>query len=136
MTAIITTILILAGEETSGEIALAAAGILVFGMTWSLLGGWTYLLAVVRSRGKIGRGECLVLGIGLMDMLPLALLALVGALSGRQAMEEMYGSPGSSVIATTALMLSVIGLLAGWLFWRVGVRPAPVPEPDVSAVFA
>jgi hypothetical protein len=39
------------------------------------------------------------------------------------------------VLAAAAILFAPVGLLNGWLFWRIGVRPAAMPEPDVGAVF-
>ena len=44
-------------------------------------------------------------------------------------------SDAMSTTATLAVILGLLGALAGWLFWRVSIFPAPPVELDVGSVF-
>jgi hypothetical protein len=122
-------------DTPQGEIILGAIVLLIFGVVWSLIAGWIYLLAITRWRGRITRAECLLLGIAISVFMPIAFLLLVYAVSGSHGIEGMFtgmdGPEGIAVIAT----LTLTGLLGGWLFWWIGVRPAQAPAPDLAPVF-
>jgi hypothetical protein len=141
MTALLVLIWIVDASMTTEETIHATIGILIIGIAWCLIGGWAYLLAVTRRRRKISRIECLLFGLVLAELVPLLLISLVFAIEGWASVIDMFGSPEADAFYIAAIILAVeiifapMGLLNGWLFWRFGVRPAPLPEPDVSAVF-
>ena len=116
-------------------------GLLILGVPWSLIGGWIYFLAIVRPRRKIARRECLLLGVVLGELMPFPMVSLIFAVDDRKGLTEVFGDPALGapyfigIFSGSEILLSLTGLLGGWLFWRFGVRPAPVPQPDVSAVF-
>jgi hypothetical protein len=142
---IVTILLCLAwvidGEMASEEIIAATIGILIFATAYWQVGGWGYLLVVTRTRRRIARIECVILGVALVDLVPPLLLVLLFTIDGKQGAAAIFGGhePSalivSAAVAIATILFAPIGLLNGWLFWRVGVRPAPMPHPDVSAVF-
>jgi hypothetical protein len=112
---------------------------LAMGIVWSQIGGWIYLLAVARPRGRIARGECQLLGVGLIDLIPVLALffAFIMNVLGASFLGDLKERPWltAAVLAVTEIVCSLIGLLGGWLFWRVGVRPAPAPDAAVLPGF-
>jgi hypothetical protein len=77
---------------------------------WSLLCGVAYLQSVTRIRGQIARSECLLIGCLCAFVLPFVL-----------TMADSLTLP--------------FGLFGGWVFWRLGVRPAEAPTRDFAPVF-
>jgi uncharacterized membrane protein len=123
-------------EDTAErEILLGGAGIVIVGIAWSLIAGWIYLLAVTRWRGRITRAECLLLGIAISIFLPIAFLLLVYGVSGSDGIAGMFSGLDGPEGLIAIVLLTLTGWLGGWLFWRVGVRPAPAPAPDLAPVF-
>jgi hypothetical protein len=116
---------------------LVLAGIAV---AWSLIAGPAYLLTVVRGRRRTGRTECLLLGTGIAASLPTAAIASV-ALMPEWLYRKLDLGPLDplsqlvSICLVVGLILAPFGLIGGWILWRVAVRPAPLPVPDVTAVF-
>lgn len=111
---------------------------------WPVLGAVIWIMLVVRPREIIRRADCVV-GGALLAFLGLPLFSLFNATV------SFIGSNNFVIFGikfdaddplgdlTTALvfgaLLSPIGCLSGWLFWRIAIRPAPLPLPDVSTVF-
>ncbi len=141
MTALLALIWIVDGSMTTAEMIRAGIATLIFVLVWCLVCGWIYLLLVVRRRRRIGRFECLLLGVIIADLFPLALAALMFGIEGWGGIAAMVSNPGADASYAAIIFLAVevlftaMGVLSGWLFWRLGVRPAPLPHPDVSAVF-
>jgi len=118
-------------------------GILAAAEIWSMLLGMTYLV-LARRRGFVRRFDCLLLGVILAASLPAVTMATDVAVDWIQgAVEADAGFTGDSYHGPSdgafAFLLGVIlvpfGMLGGWVFWRIGVRPAPVRTIDVAAVF-
>jgi hypothetical protein len=136
MTLLMALIWIADGSMTTGEMIRAGIAIMVFVFAWCLVGGWGYLLVVVRRRRRIGRLECLMLGVITAGLFPLALASLIFSMEGWEGVAPGLDASFAAIVLTTIeALFAVAGLLSGWLFWRFGVRPAPLPHPDVSAVF-
>jgi hypothetical protein len=97
---------------------------------WPLVSGWTYLLAVVHSRGVITRRGCLLLGVTTFAVLPPTVLFFATILGSRSVLadfvEELNQRPAAalSTLAWVETACVLFGLLNGWVFWRIGVRPA------------
>jgi hypothetical protein len=110
-----------------------ARTILSAAIAWSLVLGWAYLLIVSRWRGRVGRVECLVLGIVAAATLPFATISLLG--------HDFFGISSSDepdatgIAAILAILLTPFGLLGGWCLWRLGVRPAVTTVDDMAPVF-
>ena len=125
--------------------AAAFGGILAAAETWSLIGGAIILLIIARWRGVLRRGDCFLLGIALAASLPFA------AEYASRAFDWISGAPDTSAETLAiddfegptdmafAIILSILllpfGWLGGWVFWRVGVRPAAPKTVDDAAVF-
>jgi len=115
---------------------------------WSMLGGMIFLL-MSRLRGFVRRAHCLLLGAFLAASLPSAAMVtskaidrMFSATAGQEQSAEDFefernflGPSDGEVVFYLGLILIPFGTLGGWVFWRVGVRPAPMPAPDVAAVF-
>ena len=120
-----------------GKIVLVLASVT---LAWSLIAGATYLLTVVRWRRRTGRAECLLLGTGSAATLPTAVATGIAVMPEWLNRQLDIGPVGPFVAMipdclVIGLFLSPFGLLGGWILWRIGVRPAPLPVPDVTAVF-
>ncbi len=121
-----------------GAILEAAAG------SWSLVAG----LAALRLRswrsGLIGRIDCFLLGILLAFSFPLVFWLdsfVVDAILVRWGSPVPYfhfgelSMDGLGIAALVGLPLTPFGLLGGWIFWRLVVRPAVAHVLDVTGVF-
>jgi len=114
-------------DRPPGKLAIIVSGVLFGAGAWSLIGGWIYLLLSIRRRGLLRRRDCLWLGVGLMELLLLVPISFRLAQDGLIVLYEDV----QSLFFMIAFAL-LFGLLSGWLFWRIGVRPANLPEPDIS----
>jgi len=118
---------------------------------WVVLPAWVLaiccgmaLVTAAPSKGRISRFGCLVLGGAVAFLLPLA-FALTGALLGafvpavmifnRDLFQQVPVLENAVVLYIAGAFVLPFGLPGGWLFWRFGVRPAPIPAPDVTGVF-
>jgi hypothetical protein len=110
-----------------GAIAVAAS-------TWSLLFGFGYLYTVARIRRRIGRAECILLGVFIAATLPLVAVAAVLAFEPRKIFGPV-SADGMPMVIAWSLLFAPFGGLGGWVFWRIGVRPAPPPVADPASVF-
>jgi hypothetical protein len=120
---------------TGNDVIAMIIGLIFFGVIWQMLGGWAYLLLVVRSRGKIGRNECLLLGVALMLLLPVLLFLLISTSpGGADAAEAFAGFTPPWILVSLGVFL-IFGLISGGLLWRFGVRPAQAPVAASASVF-
>ncbi|WP_459859114.1 hypothetical protein [Dongia sp. agr-C8] len=118
-------------------------GILAAAEVWSMLAGTVFLLVLAWMRGALRRGDCLLLGVLLAFTLPFAaFLADAGVdwLTGATAPEavswdDLEGPSNRSAALFISIVLIPFGALGGWIFWRVGVRPAQSRPIDVAPVF-
>jgi hypothetical protein len=130
------------GANAAGKVAVGVAVILLAAAGWSLLVGWIYLVIVARRRGLLSRAECLVLGIAAAVILPsvaetVSLVIDAVTIGADFAADEPWGSDASTRFfgAILSVALAPFGLLGGWIFWRVGVRPTVTTDGDVAPVF-
>jgi hypothetical protein len=93
-------------------------------------------------RGVLSRAECLILGAAAAVTLPsvaesLSILVDWITIGGDFASEEPWGSDASTRILGIALSIGLVpfGLLGGWLFWRLAVRPTVTTVGDVAPLF-
>ncbi|HVY97974.1 MAG TPA: hypothetical protein VHA35_00635 [Dongiaceae bacterium] len=140
-------LLLLGGPFLLNAAAMAAGAIFAAAIGWALIAGWAYLLLIPRSRGVLGRIECLLLGVLAASSLPVAVDLLANAVDWLSAGPDSAASAddfvdlldeGPSDLAITlvlAIILSPFGLLGGWIFWRVGVRPTVTTVGDLAPVF-
>ena len=119
---------------TANDIIAMMIGLIFFGVIWQMVGGWAYLLLVVRTRGKIGRSECLLLGIALMLLLPAVLSLLIFADPSPEAAEVAADFTPPWILLSFGVFL-IFGLISGGLLWWVGVRPAKTPVAASASVF-
>ncbi len=119
------------------------AGILAAAETWAMLLGMIYLV-LARRRGFVRRLDCLLLGVLLAFSLPAVAMGTdiaVDRIQGVPAVDsgftgDSYHGPSDGPLALLlGVLLVPFGMLGGWVFWRVGVRPAPIRTVDVAAVF-
>ncbi len=99
----------------------------------ALVGALAYLHLVARRRGVVSRNECLLLGAGLAAALAPAFAALrIGLIWWKyHALWTPYW-PG---LLITSLLYLPLGLLCGWAFWRISIRPAVVPASGSFEIF-
>jgi len=100
---------------------------------WSLVSGIAYLQTVTRMRDQIARYECLLLGCVSGFLWPVAMdigsnLLFHGHLPALQW-------NAISAYSIGGLFTLPFGLFGGWVFWRLGVRPASPPAMNYAAVF-
>jgi hypothetical protein len=100
---------------------------------WSLVCGLAYLQTITRWRGEIARYECLLLGFGSSFLFPSALFGSMPLLRGEPPQWFEWGD--LQYLAMVGLICAPFGVLGGWLFWRLGIRPAKAPTTDFAAVF-
>jgi hypothetical protein len=102
---------------------------------WSLASGLAAVWIVARGRGLIGRTTCLLLGCTGAFLLPI-FAAFVGGL-----IKQLRGLPLSldvedlQVFCLLGFAALPFGLVGGWLFWRIGVRPAVRKTVDIASAF-
>jgi hypothetical protein len=118
---------------------MVGAGIALAAAVWSLLFGLLYLNTVSRLRGIVGRAECILLGVSTAFLLPTAVLV------GGYAWEAVRGGflfgswtlwrNNVDNILIYGLVFAPFGALGGWIFWRLGVKPAAMPTADFATVF-
>ena len=125
-----------------GGFMVVSGSVLAASEVWSLIVGTLCLLIFVRRRGVIRRADCFLLGAFLAFTLSLAaynLGTIIDWATGAPAPEipDEHMTPfESTVFAVFAgLLLIPFGTFGGWVFWRVGVRPARPKVSDVTAVF-
>jgi hypothetical protein len=105
----------------------------VFGEFWSVAFGAIYLWTSPRRSGAITRGNCLFVG-GLTAVLFVPLLTLIfGAAVGVAAANLLMMALPFSMLG--GLLLSPLGLLGGWVFWLIGVKPAQARPLGIEPVF-
>jgi hypothetical protein len=113
-----------------------AGSILGVAIVWSLVLGAAYLLCISRWRGLVGRIECLMLGIIAAATLPVLGILLLGSdPSFRDPFTSDLSSDAGGIAIILAIMLTPFGVLGGWVFWRLGVRPVATTTVDVAPVF-
>jgi hypothetical protein len=96
---------------------------------WTLMVGLASVFGIFRRRSRVSRLGCLFLGGVVAFTFPVA--AFIAA--------NMLIAPSdlSAIGATAMIGLFAIpfGVLGGWMFWRIAIRPAPLPSPVVAQVF-
>jgi hypothetical protein len=100
---------------------------------WSLVCGFAYLQTISRFRHRIARHECLLLGCGSAFLMPFG-MALIGILVFSDQLAGASWNDLSGFLIAGLFSLP-FGLFGGWVFWRLGVRPATAPTGDFAAVF-
>jgi len=102
---------------------------------WYLAVGFAYLFVICRRRGYVRRRDCLFLGMLGFCLFPQLEVIFGGSLSGN-LIDPQEGIGGIlSAVVGGALDFLPFGLLSGWIFWRLGVRPAPLREFGMAQVF-
>jgi len=120
-------------EEESRLDWRSLAAMLFSPSLWSVISGLAYLQTVTRMRGQIARYECLLLGCASAYLMPLALTA-----GSDIIFYARYPDPSwrdLQYFALFDLITLPFGLFGGWVFWRLGIRPATAPTTDFAAVF-
>jgi hypothetical protein len=131
------------GGLNSGTLLSFAAGpwvpplrFLLMGMAaelWSAAFGALYLMTSRRRSGVITRGNCLFIGgLAAVLFIPMVMLIFIGATGVASADLLLMALPLSLL---GGLFLSPLGVLGGWTFWLIGVRPAKHPTIGVEQVF-
>jgi hypothetical protein len=101
---------------------------------WFVLCGLLYVYSVSQLRGRIGRVECLFVGCVSTFFLPPAVLLAISFFGSR----ELFSQEAFALLPQYfpfGLATLPFGLFGGWAFWRLGVRPATTPTPELVTVF-
>src|SRR4051812_29704333 len=116
-------------------------------VVWSLTVGLVFDLCVARYRNKIGRWDCLAIGLVagatqpsliviLHALLPADVFFALGLTHFDVAIAELPRLLVSWNGLIAAAPMGAYGLIAGGILWLIGVRTAPAPEPiELSEVF-
>jgi hypothetical protein len=118
-------------------------------LLWSLCVGNAYFATFVRHRGFTGRTECILIGTVIAVTTPVIFwfvldLGLIHVRLFLDLFPKSLGRPMPGPISfwkvtwesvLIGIYLSPLGLFGGWLFWRIGVRPAKMPTVDLAPVF-
>jgi hypothetical protein len=102
-------------------------------VAWSLICGLAYLRTIARMRDQIARAECLLLGCGSGLLLPFV-IDVTGTLFLLERLPTVDWTH-IKVYLLAGLFTLPFGLFGGWVFWRIGVRPAMPRTRDLSGVF-
>jgi hypothetical protein len=90
---------------------------------WFLALSLAHLFVISRRRDSIHRRDCFLLGaipFGLFPtLLPMMRFGFGQGTGAKEGLAYIF-----SYIVVGAITLTPFGLLSGWIFWRVGVRPA------------
>ena len=103
---------------------------------WSIAFGVFYLITSPRRSGLITRANCIFIG-GLAAVLfpavfTVFLAALVIVVNPNVAHFPLVMLPWKLMVG---LFLTPLGMLGGWIFWRIGVAPAKPPLGQINRVF-
>jgi hypothetical protein len=116
--------------------AVTACAIGITLAAWSLLTGFTYIFLVSRLRGGIGRRESVLLGMGSASSVSIAAYAAAWLFgSNGEPLSVADTEPSPSLFLTTAIVFLPLGAIAGWIFWRIGVKPETASTARVTNVF-
>lgn len=130
---------LLGGTDSNPAFTISGfSGVMAGLEIWFLAPGLLYLFVIGRRRGNLRRRDCLLLGTLLTCLFPVFAIA-AGIMLGF----PMDGSEGNAFGAVRmfigavafSIMLIPLGLLSGWLFWRVGVQPAQPSDLKTAPVF-
>lgn len=105
------------------------------GLSWSLLAGRLYLRMFARRRGLVSRGECVLLLAGITVLMPDVCWFVIFATyvplfvdTQFSLFARMYFPIFAIELIVLGFLLAPLGALGGWIFWRIGVEPAPTAE--------
>jgi hypothetical protein len=100
---------------------------------WSVAFGTFYLLTSPRRSGTITRGSCLFVG-GLTGVFfPTVVVLLFLAAVDEISLELMTMALAYNLLG--GLFLMPLGVIGGWTFWLVAVRPAKLQPGAIERVF-
>jgi hypothetical protein len=106
---------------------------LAFIEIWTLAFGGFYLTTSPRRSGTITRANCIFVG-GLSAILfPPVTVAILAAIHGSPALDLATMFLPFSILF--GLSTTPLGVLGGWIFWLIGVRPARLQTHDLDRVF-
>jgi hypothetical protein len=100
---------------------------------WSAAFGTFFLVTAPRRFGTIARANCLFAGGLSVVLLPPVLMLLLIGMTGADA--ASFATMGLPFNIIEGLFLIPLGVLGGWIFWLIGVRPAKRSPSEVERVF-
>jgi hypothetical protein len=113
---------------TQGEVDLLGHGFPALGFFYLVALVWLGIsagihLGVVRIRGQVTRRQCLIWNVVTSFLPPLLLeaLALVAEIVDGSRIDWLEDLAG---IAFRAVLFVTVGVLNGWIYWRIGMRPS------------
>jgi hypothetical protein len=114
------------------QVAFTVAYVVVAEM-WSIITGLLWLYTVTRWRGRLGRLGSLILGAVCSFLFPV-LMTFGGALYETDNLGR-WMNEAAFMTVMVGLMAVPAGLLGGWVFWRIGVRPEAPPPQELAPIF-
>jgi hypothetical protein len=107
-------------------------------VAWCCAISLPYLLLICRRRDCVRLRDCL-----LMETFAFCLFPSLNAVSLKFGLSVADGSVDTQTgiggiffyVVAAALLYLPFGLLSGWMFWRIGVRPARAPDVAAASVF-
>jgi len=112
----------------------AVAFVLIVVEVWFCALGLAYLFLVVRRSGILRRRDCFLLGTLLTSLFPPLVVVIMAWISPDPESPD-FPWAFEGVAIGVGILLIPFGLLTGWIFWRVGVRPARAQDIDSAPVF-
>lgn len=100
---------------------------------WSIAFGIFYLLTASRPSGTITCANCIFIGGLAAILFPPMLTLLYAGIVGAALVALAVMTLPFSILA--GMFLTPLGVLGGWVFWLVGVRPAQLPVSGIEQVF-
>jgi hypothetical protein len=131
------TFIAFSGDRSYTDLPPKQLGLIVIGFVfvWPLFGWSSWFAVVLRMHGLIGRAHCLIAGALIAFLDPLILPVFASLLSGG-IHASVYGGLRNLIDAVwSGALIAPVGLLGGWIFWRIAIRPAPMPQPSDWSVF-
>ena len=108
-------------DMTNGLLTLVVYG--AAGEVWALVIGSIAVFGICRYIGKISRMSCLLLGVLGTASFPSVAMLAIDALFASRSVPLPTAQVVSAVLFIGSLGGIPLGLLGGWIFWRLGVRP-------------
>jgi hypothetical protein len=125
-------------SDPSFSSAKVGPALLTF-VAWCFAISLLYLLLICRRRSTVRLRDCLLLETFPFCLFPSlnATFLKFGLSVGDNALVDMQTGIGGIFfyVIAAALLYMPFGLLSGWLFWRIGVRPAKLPGDVAAMVF-
>jgi hypothetical protein len=116
-----------------GELILTSFISTALGMCWFIGVGSLFLTWLGRRYGVVERFNCLALCATLTFSMPLVSAFIGFGIGPLPDVTESLGIILASAIS--GLTLAPLGMIGGWVLWRIAIRPAARPLQEIAEVF-